>query len=318
MLYRHGPAAVKEAWDNAREIPVAGLLNLADIVPLDLSRVERCKTSISELDRIFGGFMMGDVTVWTGKRGEGKSTVLSQLMVDAIEDGKKVCAYSGELRADRFQYWVDLQAAGPEHVEEYKNGNWVSCRVPVEKRDLIHSWYDGKFWLYDNAITLVDEEATVLKVFEKAAKRYDCKVFLIDNLMTVDFGKIAEKDFNLRQTQFINQLAAFAGRYNVHVHLVAHPRKTREIADSDDVSGSGNVTNRVANVVTVSRTKGEVGFGLTLEVMKNRWEGRLGTVGLNYDSASRRVYNPAQGDAKQYGWERNSFVTITETEDLPF
>ena len=89
LLFRHGADAVKAAWDAAAEVPVSGLINLAEVAPLDMRHCEKVKTSISELNRIFGGFIMGDVTVWTGKRGEGKSTVLSQIMIDAIEDGKK-------------------------------------------------------------------------------------------------------------------------------------------------------------------------------------------------------------------------------------
>lgn len=320
LLFRHGADAVKAAWDAAAEVPVSGLINLAEVAPLDMRHCEKVKTSISELNRIFGGFIMGDVTVWTGKRGEGKSTVLSQIMIDAIEDGKKVCAYSGELRADRFQYWVDLQAAGPEHVKSYEDNQTGRTIYFVEKnvRQMIHEWYDGRFWLYDNNVTLTDEEATVIKVFERAARRYDCKVFLIDNLMTVDFGRTSEKDFNLRQTQFINQLAAFANLYNVHVHLVAHPRKTDKVSDADDVSGSGNVTNRVANVVSVKRAKDSIGFGLALEVMKNRWEGEHGTVGLNYDAPSHRVFAPSQGNVVRYGWEKQNFVPVQESVDLPF
>ncbi|MDL2254340.1 AAA family ATPase [Ruminococcaceae bacterium OttesenSCG-928-I18] len=320
LLYKHGPQAVKDAWEAAKPVPIAGLLNLAEITPLDMKNAEKVSTSISELNRVFGGFLMGDVTVWTGKRGEGKSTVLSQILLDAIEDGKRVCAYSGELRADRFQYWVDLQAAGPEHVKCYddeKSGRTVYF-VEKENRKMIHNWYDGYFWLYDNAITLTDEESTVLKVFERAAKRHDCKVFLIDNLMTVDFGKMNEKDYLLRQTQFINQVAAFANLYNVHVHLVAHPRKTEKITDADDVSGSGNVTNRVSNVISVKRANDNVGFGVALEVMKNRWEGEYGTIGLNYDGKCRRVYQPTDGNNLMYGWEKNNFIPVEETEDLPW
>jgi twinkle protein len=119
LLYRKGAAAVKAAYDAAKEIPVAGLLNLADVVPLDVKNMPAAKTGISELNKKLGGFLMGDVSVWTGKRGEGKSTILSQFMLDAKEQGFSVCAYSGELRADRFQYWTDLQAAGKANIQDY-------------------------------------------------------------------------------------------------------------------------------------------------------------------------------------------------------
>lgn len=319
LLFRKGKEAILEAWAGAKAVPVAGLIDLAEVTPLDMRNAERELTSIDELNRVFGGFLMGDVTVWTGKRGEGKSTVMSQICVDAIDHGMKVCAYSGELRADRFQYWVDLQAAGPGHIKDYTDNQTGRTVYYVEKdtKAQIHNWYKGKFWLYDNAITLTDEEATVLQVFGVAAKRYDCKVFLVDNLMTVDYAGINDKEANDRQTRFINQLAAFASLYNVHVHLVAHPRKTDKISDADDISGSGNIGNRVSNVVAVKRAK-DAAFGVALEVMKNRWEGEYTTIGLNYDQRSRRVHQPSKKCDFEYGWEKENFVQIEATEDMPF
>ena len=304
LLHRRGSQAVLDAWGYAGEVPVAGLMNLADVVPLDVRSMPKQLTSIRALDRRLGGFMMGDLTVWTGKRGEGKSTVLSQLMLDAVQGGRSVCAYSGELRADRFQYWTDLQAAGRDNVQEYRDehADRLVRYVDKETREAIHRWYDGQYWLYDNALALGDEEQSVIKIFEKAAKRHDCSVFLIDNLMTVEYGNLREKDFNLLQTKFVNQLAAFANLYNVHVHLVAHPRKTSGVTDSDEVSGTGNITNRAANVVSVSRCEPKDGCDLMLKVLKNRWEGTTGDVKLLYDDKSRRVYEMTTGPNARYGW----------------
>ena len=315
LMYKQSKGAVLDAYMRARETPVNGLVNLADVAPLDITNTPKVLTGIRELNRMLGGFMMGDVTVWTGKRAEGKSTVLSQLMLDAIEDGKRVCAYSGELRADRYQYWADLQAAGRENLVAHKNTQEDRTVYYVNRgvRDLIHGWYSRRYWLYDNTAVLTDEESGVIQVFEKAARRYDCNVFLIDNLMTVDYGAVPERDFYLQQTRFINQLAAFANLYNVHVHLVAHPRKTNGITDSDEVSGSGNVTNRAANVIAVARTEAGSGADLMLNVLKNRWEGKTGIVQLLYDDASHRVYEPGTGQNKKYGWAvQEGFTYVNE------
>jgi len=323
LLYREGPEVVRAAWEAAKEIPVAGLLNLAEVAPLDVENMESVNTSISPLNKMIGGFYYGDVTTWTGKRGEGKSTLLSLLMLDAIEDGKKVCAYSGELRADRFQYWTDLQAAGKDSIQEYYDyaKDRQTYYVPKDTRSKIHEWYNGKYWLYDNAISQTDEEITILKAFEMAARRYDCRVFLVDNLMTADYGKMSDSDFYRQQSRFVGQLVSFANKHNVHVHLVAHPRKTRGPLENDDISGSGDITNRVANVITLSKnTKAEIAFDLSLEVTKNRWEGNCGTVGLNYCKISHRIYVPNVGDIVRYGWtdQPDRFIEVDPSGDMPW
>jgi hypothetical protein len=320
LLFRKGKTNVFDAWINAAEVPVTGLIRLADVVPLDVRNMPKARTSIKALDGMLGGFMMGDVTVWTGRRGDGKSTVLSQVLLDAIRDGRSVCAYSGELRAERFQYWTDLQAAGRDYVREYYDdysGRTVRY-LDREIRDKIHEWYQEQYWMYDNTAIINDEESGVIKIFEQAAKRYDCTVFLIDNLMTVDYGRSQEKDFNLQQTRFVNQLAAFANLHNVHIHLVAHPRKTSSVTDSDEVSGTGNITNRAANVISVNRSAPENGGGTTLKVLKNRWEGTVGDVKLFYDEKSHRTYEFGVTPNEPYGWQVLTANDESESEVLPF
>ena len=55
----------------------------------------------------------------SGKRGEGKSTILSQTTLNVIDQGHKVGFYSGELSAFRFQQWLFGQAAGARNMEAF-------------------------------------------------------------------------------------------------------------------------------------------------------------------------------------------------------
>ena len=320
LLYKHGKEAVLSAWVGAKEIPISGLLNLADVIPLDPRNLPKSTTSIKSLDSILGGFISGDVTVWTGKRASGKSTVLSQIMLDAVEQGLRVCAYSGELKAEQYQYWTDIQAAGSEFVIEYydeEEDRKVRYLEP-KVRDAIHEWYNRKYWLYDNRHALEDEEDGILKIFERAAKRYDCTVFLVDNLMTAQISTIQERDYLLQQTKFVNALAKFANVHSAHVHLVAHPRKTNEISDSDEVAGSANITNRAANVISVARCDMGSEYDLTMKILKNRWEGKTGEVSLIYDENSHRVYESVENGDKKYGWHYWRELANSEKDDVPW
>jgi twinkle protein len=276
-----------------------------------VTNIERVKSNITWLDKAIGGFLMGELSVWTGKRGQGKSTLLGQLMLEAIDQNVKVCAYSGELRKDRFQYWVNLQAAGAENVHQYHDTFREKDVpfVPKEVQEKIKKWYDEKFYLYDNDISgVATEESSILKIFGYAAKRYDCKVFLIDNLMTANFEFNNEKDYYRAQSNFIGTLKEFANQYNVHVHLVAHPRKTQGELSNDDISGSGDITNRADNVFSLDRTsdqeKAESNVDVIFKVLKNRSEGVEDKIGLNYCKYSRRLYLPTQGNVSRYGWEK--------------
>jgi twinkle protein len=197
----------------------------------------------------------------------------------------------------------------------------VKYYIDPAARQKIHDWYNGKYWLYDNAVAIEEEEVTILKSFETAAKRYDCRVFLVDNLMTADYGRMTEKDFYRQQSRFVGQLVSFANRHNCHVHLVAHPRKTEGKLSNDDVSGSGDITNRAANVISVERKSQEKdGCDVIVDIKKNRWEGITGHIKLNYCSISHRMYTPETGDTVHYKWDKDADVTVLNmgNDEFPF
>jgi len=118
---QYGMSRVRELLLDAKELPVYGLLNLADITPMNIARLPRVRSGIDELDRFTGGFYGGQLSLWTGERGLGKSTLLGQLLLEAVEQGRVVCAYSGELDKEQFKQWVSIQAAGPSHVGIYED-----------------------------------------------------------------------------------------------------------------------------------------------------------------------------------------------------
>lgn len=326
LLYRKGAEAVRQAVANAKLPRVEGLLNLADVVPYDVSKVERVRSNIKWLDNAIGGFLMGELSVWTGKRGEGKSTFLGQLLIEAVEQGYNVCAYSGELRADRFQYWIHLQMAGKNHIKYYAD--------PVRERNIafvdkdtttkLKAWYNGRFWLYDNSYTGDNAEAKgILKIFEYAVKRYGCRVFLVDNLMTSRFDIANDQNYYRAQSNFVGELVNFAKTYNVHVHLVAHPKKTKENLGNDEISGTGDITNRADNVFAIERDTSDNNLDSILKILKNRSDGCMNEkIGMLFDSASKRFYLESDPATlyKEYGWNKSieDFYEIEKPEDCPF
>jgi twinkle protein len=325
LLYYSGKEAITNAVLNAKDIPVLGLIDLSEVVPLDPKNIKSIKTGIKALDQATAGSILGDITVWTGRRGEGKSTLISQVMVEAIEQNEKVCCYSGEMRADRFQYWFNMQIAGKKHIlshwDNYRQKDVNYLYKALERK--IMDWYKGKMFLYDNSVTSTrTEETGILKIFEYAVRKYDCRLFVVDNLMTAKYNESSERDWYLKQVNFMRDLMEFASCYNVHIHLIAHPKKTAGTLNNDDVSGRSEITNLAHNVISLEKTEDDnKEFNVMLNILKNRWEGSKEKIGLLYCSASRRLYQPSTGAFKQYGWEsmQNKQDSIIQTSpDCPF
>ena len=255
---------------------------------------------------------MGQVTVWTGINSHGKSTLLGQLMLESIEQGHSVCAFSGELPAPMFQYAIDLQAAGVEFAEvHYDNYREEEVYFVGDKvKGLIHEWYKDRFFLYDTFGTAQDDD--ILKRFEFAARRHDCKTFLIDNLMITAFSD-RDNDFYRRQSNFIGKVKYFAHKFNVHIHVVAHPRKQDGRLTKMDISGSGDIANKADNVLGVHRLEKEEergkypGTDTLVDIFKNRLSGRQNVeVWLKYSPEDKRFAMSSTPEElrKHYSWTK--------------
>lgn len=293
------------------EIPVPGLVNLAEVGTETRKNAKRVVSGIPELDREIGGFVGGELSVWTGKRGEGKSTLLGQILLDAVNQGHRVCAYSGELPKEQFKLGLLQQAAGYLHVtrrEDARSGR-VYYDVDPAVIPRIDAWWDKCLFLTDIQRKDAHDEDNILRLFEYANRRYGCDTFLVDNIMTAELKEEVSVGFWRAQSVFAGRLVAFAKRLNVHVHLVAHPRKTgdKQLIEADDVGGSVDITNRADNVFAVQRVPEDkvqsLGYSTLLRIIKNREFGARGNIHLDYNEASRRLYPAGKSPAKRYSWE---------------
>ena len=80
------------------------------------------KTGIYEFDKKYRGLRKKDVTALSGQAGSAKSTILSQIILNAIDAGNNVAVFSGELAEDDYMRWMYQQGAG-------RRNSWKESRV---------------------------------------------------------------------------------------------------------------------------------------------------------------------------------------------
>ena len=295
---------------NGEEAPVHGIINLADVDCQKRKNAKRVISGLHELDSAIGGFSSGELSVWTGKRGEGKSTLLGQILLDAVNQNHVVCAYSGELPKEQFKLGLLQQAAGYLNVTrrvDQRSGR-VLFDVNKEVVPYIDKWWNERLFLTDIQRKEAHDEANILKIFEYANRRYGADTFLVDNIMTAELKDESNLGFWRAQSAFTGRLVSFAKRLDVHVHLVAHPRKTEgRRLEADDVGGSSDITNRADNVFKVERVpeerEQELGYSSLLTILKNREFGARARIKLEYNEPSRRLYEAGGRPIKCYSWE---------------
>lgn len=307
ILTQYGPETLLDSFNHAVEYMLPHIKRLADVTDIDFSTLPRIRTGIKRLDNTFGGFYFGQVILLTGRRGEGKSTFMGQLILEAIDQGYTTLAYSGELTASHFKNWIDFQAAGADSVQNYGTDYAPLYRIKPEAHSKITAWYDNKAYIYDNESVYDDELESITETIENAVVRYGINMVCIDNLMTaMDID--AKDDLYQAQSQFVRKLKTIAVRYNIVVLLVAHPRKEYSgNLTNDSVAGSSDITNRVDSVLIYSRNTTEEGVSTSqLTLTKNRINGKLiinDPITLVYSESSKRITPTDEPEQKHYGWE---------------
>ena len=309
ILRKYGKDAIIKAVESAELRDVKYVKRLATVEAVNLRDLPKIKTGIRPLDRVCGGLLRGHVVLLSGKRGEGKSTFMSQLVAEAIEQDNAVFVYSGELPNYHFKNWLDLQIAGGNHIctvtNEYGDKEYYLTDGCVKK---INAWYYDKAFIFDNSAVSDDEFEGLVKVIVDAICRYDIKLVCIDNLMTA-MDSDPNTDIYRQQSAFVKKLEKLAQQYDVAIILVAHPKKTNAAFDNDTVSGSSDITNAVSFVFNYQRADESDDFDSLLMVTKNRMNGKLMTgdnaIPLYYSEKSKRI-SADPNEVKEYGCFRGS------------
>ena len=151
----------------------------------------------------------GELTIWPGMSGHGKSMLIGQVGLGLMAQGEKVCIASMEMKPASTMQRLCRQAFG--------------CNVPSQRdiRDL-HAWTNSRLWLYNQQGQVSPER--ILAVGRYCHERFGVTHFIVDNLLSCG---IAEDGYD-QQKQFVLSLATHAHDTGQSVHLLAHSRKVKD------------------------------------------------------------------------------------------
>ena len=240
-------------------------------------------------------FRPGEVTVWGGANGNGKSLVTGQVGLSLCAQGEKVCIASFEMKPAKTLERMGRQFSGFNPNDPAFAGSDAATQELLDVYRQFKEWTDGRLWLYDQQGTVTTRQ--VCAVVRYCAKERGITNFCVDSLMKCVSG---EDDYN-GQKQFVDELTSIARDNGIHVHLVHHIRKPTDESHKPtkyDYKGSGAITDQVDNVISVWRNKAkekkrdedkqvdekEPDALLICDKQRNgEWEG---SIGLWFDRAS--------------------------------
>lgn len=181
----------------------------------------------------------GELTIWAGINGHGKSALLSYVALSAMAAGERFCIASMELSPKRQLMRMARQATGvfepsPTDIDSF-------CK-----------WTDGRLWLYNQQGMV--ERSRIIALGNYVSSEIQCTHLIIDSLLKCG---LAEDDYN-GQKAFVDELFALSKDTGLHVHLVHHMRKGKsehDIPDKHDTKGSGAIVDQTDNLIVCWHNK---------------------------------------------------------------
>ncbi|SOV24855.1 plastid replication-repair enzyme [Plasmodium sp. DRC-Itaito] len=233
--------------------------------------------TIPSLNKYLYGLRMGELSIWTGSTGVGKTTLLSQLSLDYCIQGVSTLWGSFEINNVKL---------GKVMLNQF-------CGKNLEKNIDLFDIYADKFellplkFLKFHGSTNIDQ---VIDAMDYAVYAYDVKHIIIDNLQfMLNINKFS--DIYELQNIAIDKFRSFSTNKNVHITLVVHPRKEdNNLLSISSVFGSVKSTQEADNVFIiqrhVSKTNETVFF---IDIKKNRFKGSLGKIPYLYNKENMTI-----------------------------
>lgn len=191
----------------------------------------------------------GEVTLYAGSNGGGKSLITGQIALGLIRQKQKVCIASFEMKPKRSLERMLRQFS----CENIHKPRFVEKHVYIQGLvSRFKNFSNQHLWFYDQQGTT--SAAQVIAVSRYCAKELGVTHMFIDSLMKCVQG---EDDYN-GQKWFIDELCALARDHNIHVHLIHHIRKLaneESMPNKNDVKGTGAIADQVDNIFIMSRNK---------------------------------------------------------------
>lgn len=224
-------------------------------------------TGIEPLNTIIGGFKSGDLITMSGISGNGKTELLISFTKDFIDRKYKVL--------------------------------WISFEV--NPKDFMNRFGDYEPIFYMPRQNIPNNLDWVIKRILEAKAKYGCEIVIIDHLhFLLDMATLGNRNISHLFGGIIRRIKTTALKLDLVIFLVAHLNKTatKEVPDLVDLRDSSFTYQEADTVLIIHResTNDTIDLGTkiqpaVLRIAKNRWNGYLGLLKLNYDRTKRRFFS---------------------------
>ncbi|XP_078202412.1 twinkle mtDNA helicase isoform X4 [Callithrix jacchus] len=276
------------AWHKS----IVSFRQLREEVLGELSNVEQAAglpwSRFPDLNRILKGHRKGELTVFTGPTGSGKTTFISEYALDLCSQGVNTLWGSFEISNVRLARVMLTQFAERRLEDQLdKYDHWADR---FEDLPLYFMTFHGQQGI-----------RTVVDTMQHAVYVYDICHVVIDNLQFMMGHEQLSTDRIAAQDYIVGVFRKFATDNNCHVTLVIHPRKEDDDKELQTASifGSAKASQEADNVLILQDRKLVTGPGKRyLQVSKNRFDGDVGIFPLEFNKSSLTFSTPPKNKTR--------------------
>ncbi len=278
VLMKHGADQVRAVLMEAKPYPVRGLYQLNDYP--DLPDVQVFSTGFSTLDQHFQLFAPS-FTVITGIPGHGKSTFMTQLMINAAR-----------IHGWRSAIFTPEMSVVPHMRKQMRSMLGGDIR-------------DADEWLHDHIIFLdhighedEDEDLSLkwlLQKAEDAVYRHGVRILVIDPWNEVEHNRTRDETATEYIGRAIRLLKRVSKRYNLALFVLAHPTKEVGVGGKIrvpslyDVDGSAHWFNKPDVGLVIHRPDCNLPqTAVHINKVRFRGTGKVGKVMLSFNEQTSR------------------------------
>lgn len=233
------------------------------------------------------GLRMGEFSILTGETGSGKTTFLTQLSLDFLQQRVPTLWGSFEIKNDKLISLFLMQLAR-------KNLR----QAPVKEIEYYAEMLE-KFPLYLLKFHGAQNIDEIMNTMNYAVYNFDIQNIVLDNLQfMVGTPSANSKQLNKfdYQDEIIQKMRKFATEKNIHLSLVIHPKKTDEALKISSIFGTAKASQEADNIYIIQAYKGI----RIIEIAKNRFDGATGKIALAFDSEACRYFELEESEFTDY------------------
>jgi twinkle protein len=290
VLIKYGQDRVSEIISDAHPYPIDGVVEIRDVIDEAIDLLNKpehmgLSTGWSDLDDFYR-ISPSEVSVVTGVPNMGKSEWMDALMINMIQEyGWKFGVFSAENFPVKHHL---LKLVGKFAGKPFYGEEKMEEEIARNSMEILddHIKFIGT---QENSVTV----ASIMEQARLLNYRYGLNGLIIDPWNTLEH-KYGDGDNETNYiSKVLSELTAFAKVTELHIWIVAHPRKMENGVDRKpvvptpyDISGSANWFNKADNAVTIHRHRSDDDDYVGVHVHKIRFQyknGRPGICKLNYN-----------------------------------